>query len=523
MLCQWLLGARPGAERSPLTIAFVRECRAAAWLVVASIVFYGYWNPKFVLLLLASATFNYLAGIFIASTAGKRRHWGLGLSVTINLSILAYYKYANFFITSVASLGVAGLQPLDIILPLGISFFTFTQIAFLVDVYRGIAREYNFTHYLLFVTFFPHLIAGPILHHKDMIPQFEQRETYRLQWKNIALGLTFFAVGLTKKVLIADKIAPVADLIFDAARDGKPVLFFDAWAGAFAYTFQLYFDFSGYSDMAIGLALLFNIRFPINFNSPYQARNIIDFWRRWHITLSAFLREYLYIPLGGNRHGSTRRYSNLMITMLLGGLWHGANWTFVLWGLLHGVFLVVNNLWLQLKRELGWRGVGPIWLRNTIATVITFLCVVVAWVLFRAETVSAAVVMLKGMGGMNGVSVSATFANLYVVQSIVSSLSVPFETQGFFPQTISLGSLSNNLMRPLLIAASIALFLPNIQDTVQYFIRRRAAFGDALFLLRQPSRYAGWNVRLLAMTIGLLLGYALVSIETDSPFLYFQF
>src|SRR4029078_9582961 len=246
----------------------------------------------------------------------------------------------------------------DIILPLAISFFTFQQIDYLADLYQNKAYVPSLLKYFLFNTFFPQLIAGPIVHHGEIIPQFENKKIFQLNARNLAIGFTIFFMGLFKKVAIADNIAPIANQVFHLANIGVTPTFWEAWTGAFIYSFQLYFDFSGYSDMAIGLACLFGISLPINFNSPYKATNIIDFWRRWHITLSRFLRDYLYIPLGGHRLGSGRRYANLVITMLLGGLWHGASWTFVVWGGLHGVYLMINHGWRHLREGMPREDVG---------------------------------------------------------------------------------------------------------------------------------------------------------------------
>ena len=286
-----------------------------------------------------------------------------------------------------------------IMLPLGISFFTFTQIAFLVDVYQGKVKEYNFMHYLLFVTYFPHLIAGPILHHQEMMPQLAQRKNYHLNWENVATGLLLFTLGVCKKVLWADSFAPYANDIFNGLHTGALPTTYEAWSGALAYTLQIYFDFSGYTDMALGIALIFNIRLPFNFDSPYKSTSIIDFWRRWHMTLSRFLRDYLYIPLGGNRKGKSRRYLNLMATMFLGGLWHGAGWTFVLWGVLHGIYLTINHLWRDFtKSRMSFPCPG--WLAGLAGGLITFVAVVTAWVLFRANDLSQAITMLKAMYGI---------------------------------------------------------------------------------------------------------------------------
>ncbi|RYG25077.1 MAG: MBOAT family protein, partial [Burkholderiales bacterium] len=315
-------------------IARFSHFMAALWLAAASLFFYGWWDPRYVVLLVASIGLNYVMGYVIGKARSAdgptpRAKLLLILALAANLGILGYYKYTDFFINTVNDLSGAGWALHHVILPLGISFFTFTQIAFLVDVYRGIAREYNAVHYVLFASYFPHLIAGPVLHHKQMMPQFHRPETYRINVANFNDGMTIFVIGLFKKVLIADQFALYANPVFTAVEGGATLSMTEAWVGALAYTFQLYFDFSAYSDMAIGLSRMFNVDLPINFNSPYKSRSIIDFWRRWHITLSTFLRDYLYFGLGGNRHGAVRRYVNLLTTMVLGGLWHGANWTFV--------------------------------------------------------------------------------------------------------------------------------------------------------------------------------------------------
>ena len=401
---------------------------AISWLVGASLFFYGWWNPAYLGLILASILFNYAMGAALVSR-NDRPHapYLLALGVACNLAILAYYKYANFFVDNLNMLSGSSYHLETIILPLAISFFTFQQITFLVDASRGETREYNFLHYSLFVTFFPQLIAGPIVHHREMLPQFAKDSIYRVNQSNLAIGIAIFLLGLFKKVVLADGVAAYATPVFAAAESGEIITFFEAWAGALAYTFQLYFDFSGYSDMAIGIARMFNIRLPVNFNSPYKAVNIIEFWRRWHMTLSRFLRDYLYFPLGGNRKGQPRRYVNLMVTMLLGGLWHGAGWTFVAWGFMHGLFLVINHAWHGLRRlfrsepgSLGLPGRGVAWL-------VTFLSVVVSWVMFRAESFESATVILQGMAGMNGFVLPAQIA------AIIPGLGRLVETVGSMP------------------------------------------------------------------------------------------
>jgi alginate O-acetyltransferase complex protein AlgI len=375
---------------------------AAAWLLLASLVFYGYWMPEFTLLLVASIAANFHVGLRIQqartrSSAAARRWMIFGIA--LDLGLLAYFKYAHFFVGNLEALLGAHWDIGQIILPIGISFYTFTQIAFLVDAYQGKVGEARWIHYGLFVTYFPHLIAGPVLHHAQMMPQFADRAVYRFQMANFAGGMFIFAMGLFKKIVLADGVAPYADAVFDPVGQGAVTSPSEAWLAAVAYTLQLYFDFSGYSDMAIGLSWMFNIRLPFNFNSPYRATSISEFWRRWHITLSNFLRDYLYVPLGGNRSGAARRYLNLSVTMLLGGLWHGASWTFVFWGGLHGLYLMINHGFramvgaersTALERSRVFRAFG--W-------GLTMLSVVVAWVFFRATSFAGAWSMLTAMAG----------------------------------------------------------------------------------------------------------------------------
>jgi alginate O-acetyltransferase complex protein AlgI len=488
---------------------------AAQWLAIASLFFYGWWNPKYVALLLGSIGFNFLAGILIAKNASQPKgKLLLTVAVVANLLLLAVYKYANFFVASVSSLGSI-YRPLDIslpdlVLPLGISFFTFTQIAFLVDVYRGKAREFNLTHYVLFVTWFPHLVAGPVLHHKQMMPQFSLPQTYRPNLGSIAVGLTIFSIGLFKKVVLADQFALYANPVFNAAQNGSEIAFLEAWTGALTYSLQLYFDFSGYSDMAIGLSRIFNIKLPLNFNSPYKAPNIIEFWRRWHMTLSAFLRDYLYLPLGGNRKGTTRRYCNLMTTMVLGGLWHGAGWNFVLWGFMHGVYLIINHGW-QTLRTTG--NTDP--LRHGAATkpsrfgmLFTFIVVVIAWVPFRATDFASTLIMLKGMAGINGITLTpylepliANFSNTYI------------RFDGFAPFT-NLSSKSMTIWVPL--GLLIVWKLPNSQE----IMARYSPAWDA-----DPSvpKYHWQPTHRYAIVAGIAFATAVIAFKQNSPFLYFQF
>ena len=364
------------------------------WLTAASLFFYGWWNPVYLPLLVGSVAFNYVMGLWISSR--KAGPWRLAVGVTGNLALLGYFKYAGFFATTGAGIFGSGWRVDDIVLPLAISFFTFQQIAYLADAHRGRAREPDFLRYCLFVSFFPQLIAGPMVHHSEMLPQLASKKLLGgLTARNLAVGGTIFAVGLGKKVLLADSLGGYADPIFDAAARGEPLATIEAWGGTLAYALQIYFDFSGYSDMAIGLAAMVGIRLPLNFNSPYQATGIVDFWRRWHMTLGRFFRDQVYIPLGGNRRGVTQRSSSLMVTALLAGFWHGAGWSFVLWGGLHGIFLVVNHLWTDLTEK----GAGNLPLPPFTGRVLTLTIVILAWVPFRADNSYSAINIFGGLRG----------------------------------------------------------------------------------------------------------------------------
>src|ERR1700742_1018471 len=377
-----------------LAFAAARRHSPRAGILVlagASLFFYGAWKPIYLVLLLASIGTNFSLGLLMENPL-RRRSVGM-LGVTLNLALLCYFKYTNFIFDSISALSGAPLPFVNVVLPLGISFFTFQQIAYLVDVMRGARVERDILSYTLFVSFFPHLIAGPLVHHAEMIPQFKRGRTGRSAVL-AARGLAIFAAGLFKKVVIADNLAQFVSPVFAHLDAGGSVAPSWAWLATLAYTQQIYFDFSGYSDMAVGLALLFGIRLPVNFRSPYKATSIIDFWRRWHITLSRFLRDYLYIPLGGNRLGEQRRYTNLLATMLLGGLWHGAGWNYLIWGGLHGIYLSLNHLW-QSWRGAAAKASSSNHLADIAAWALTFGAVVLAWVFFRAKTASGAWAMLK--------------------------------------------------------------------------------------------------------------------------------
>jgi D-alanyl-lipoteichoic acid acyltransferase DltB (MBOAT superfamily) len=487
---------------------------AAAWLGAASLFFYGYWNPAYVGLLLGSIFFNYGIGFALAREhdAGRERRKKLILTLGIaaDLALLGYYKYANFFLDTANKLLDTGWAFQDILLPLGISFFTFTQIAFLVDAWSGKAREYNFIHYLLFVTYFPHLIAGPVLHHKEMMPQFARPQTYRFSWDNMTIGLMIFTIGLFKKAVLADGVSPYANMAFQSADAGEELDFLAAWGGALAYTAQIYFDFSGYSDMAIGLSRMFGIVLPLNFNSPYKATNIIDFWRRWHMTLSRFLRDYLYIPLGGNRKGTVRRQINLMLTMLLGGLWHGASWNFVLWGGLHGLYLALSHAWRSL-RERHFANISAGIGGKLAAWLLTFVAVVVAWVFFRATTLKGALNMLCGMAGMQGVSLPAAIQpKLGGAADLLQDLGVQFALGG--------GSRFLLTWSWVVCLLVIALFLPNAQELMRRH-RPGLDFDPGAVTSRLEWRATpAWG-----LALAILAAAGVLSLSQATQFLYYQF
>jgi len=463
------------------------------WLVVASFLFYSWWNPPYLFLLLGSILCNYTLGIALSNQhKPTAKHRVLVVGLVFNLALLGYFKYANFLLDTINHLVGTPFFLAPIQLPLAISFFTFQQIAYIVGVYRNEIREKNFLHYCLFVSFFPQLIAGPIVHHQEMLPQFINKAKLTFSYQNLAVGGTIFCIGLFKKVVIADSVATFATPVFAAALQGDTPTLLAAWRGALAYTFQIYYDFSGYSDMAIGLARLFGILLPLNFNSPYKALDIIEFWRRWHMTLSRFLRNYVYIPLGGNRKGTSRRYTNLLLTMLIGGLWHGAGWTFIVWGGLHGIYLVTNHAWRYIRQHYGYN------LPHGAARLLTFLAVVVAWVFFRAESLPAALHILAGMSGQHGSGIPPD------LNELVSAL------------------LASNGLLWIGMLPLVTWFLPNTQQFMQayspgidpYPSDQRAE--ERLRLRWQPTH-------LWALVMAIITFVSLSHMSNASEFLYFTF
>lgn len=380
-----------------------------AVLFLASLVFYGWYNAIYLPLLLGSIVFNFLVGNWLGKEPEvRKRKLILTLGIVSNVLLLMYFKYMNFFIDNVNYLTDSHISHLRILLPLGISFFTFQQIAYLTDSFKQLTKEYNLFTYSTFVTFFPHVISGPIVHHKDMMPQYNDPTKAEFDSFNFSKGLYIFFMGLVKKVVVADSFAVLANAGFGSAAH---LGFLDSWITSISYSIQLYFDFSGYSDMALGIALLFNIHIAVNFNSPYKSVNIQDFWRRWHITLSSFLRDYIYIPLGGNRSGEYLTLQNLMVTFLVGGIWHGAAWTYIIWGAMHGGGLIVHRLWKKANLEM------PDWL----GLVLTLLYVNFAWVFFRAATLPDAWNMVRKMIGLEGFSLgpSIVLTDIYIIPMLV--------------------------------------------------------------------------------------------------------
>jgi alginate O-acetyltransferase complex protein AlgI len=456
---------------------------ALGFLLIASLTFYSLWDIRYLPLLLFSIGFNFLMGRRIEQ---HRTKINLAIGIIVNLTLLGYFKYLNFFLDNVAALIPANIVTQiqssafpSVILPLGISFYTFTQLAYIIDAYRGETKKYSLLDYSLFVTYFPHLIAGPILSHNKVIPQMEDVKGLLFSSKNFSIGICLFSIGLFKKVMVADTLSPWVAPVF---ANAGPVSFFDGWIGALAYTLQLYFDFSGYCDMAVGMAYMIGIIIPFNFDSPYKSSSIIDFWRTWNMTLSAFLRNYLYIPLGGNRKGFPRQVLNVMITMFLGGLWHGAGWTFVVWGTLHGAYISIDHGWRNLKIPLP----------KILCQAITLVAVVVAWVFFRASSVSDALEILKGMAGLKGFALPTAVAGTVPA---LKSLGFSMGSKVIIPG----GALEVLLIGVLMI---IVWLLPNSQEIALKYFKPRPI----------------WFV----VVVGLFL-ISLMNMAQVSEFLYYQF
>lgn len=514
-------------------IAGLRLPRVAAlWLTVASLVFYSWWRPANLPLLLISMAVNYWLGGLLVREARKPV---LALGIAFNVLLLGYFKYSIFALTTVNTVFGGDWHVPHVILPLAISFFTFQQIAYLVDAYGGRVSERDPLNYALFITFFPHLIAGPITHHREMLAQFSAPDRFRPRWDLIGLGATLFLIGLFKKVMVADPFGVAVRPIFALADHGG-VDFVQGWTGALSYTLQIYFDFSGYTDMAIGLGLLFGISLPPNFNSPYKARNIIEFWSRWHMTLTRFLTAYIYNPIvvSLTRRRVTKRlplprrgrmspgtFVALVaiptgFTMLISGVWHGAGWQFIIFGLLHGVYLTIAHAWRAWKAH---RGI-PLESNNPLAVagsvLLTFLCVIVALIFFRAPSVGAALDMLRGMAGLNGIMLPRPFAQLPVVPAIAQALGIQIGSIDLFEISY--------VVRIVLFLIVVWTF-PN---AYQWLREHRTAldFEPGSTWMARHLKVATWRpTPAIGLAVGVMatvtLLYALSSAPTE--FLYFQF
>jgi D-alanyl-lipoteichoic acid acyltransferase DltB (MBOAT superfamily) len=479
------------------------------FLVVASMVFYAWFSYWCAALLAVSMVANYSLGEWLGKGYGKRSHWPVAvMGVGANLLLLFHFKYSNMFKQSLGSLFGVSVEISPAFLPLAISFYTFTQIGYLVDVAKNPSVRCGFVDYCLFVVFFPHLIAGPVVRHSEIVPQFADREL-KPDWGSIAGGTAVFLIGLYKKTLLADPVGVHADWIFNQVAKGEALSWFSSWVGAIAYGLQIYFDFSGYSDMAIGLAIMFAIRFPINFDSPYKALNITEFWKRWHMSLTRFFRDYLYIPLGGNRGGMRLQARNIMLVFLISGLWHGAGWTFVIWGALHGFYLITHLSWKSLMSWLGWNPSGIIW--STFAWCVTLAAVMFAWVFFRAPDVASALRMSHAMLGLDGIAIpqrwGSVLSSLPLVGGLIKEAPIPNPPIGWFWVSMH-----------LVLLMTIVLTLPNSRQLFSFHLK----LSDEVETHAQEGMRLGlWHgaVAGLLFTGFLYSRYSAV----PSPFIYFNF
>lgn len=530
----FILGFLPIVLLGFLALASTGRRRAAAvWLTSASLVFYGWWNPGHVPLLCASIIGNYLLGGYLLRRPSRHI---LVLGILANLLPLIYFKYTTFLLGNVDAAFGLDWQLQEIVLPLAISFFTFQQIAYLSDARDGAVVEHDFVNYCLFITFFPHLIAGPITHHREMLEQFTNPENFRPRLDNLSVGATLFLLGLAKKVIFADPLGTEASPAFAAAADGAALTLLDAWGAALAYTLQIYFDFSGYTDMAIGLGLLFGISLPANFDSPYKSRNVIEYWSRWHMTLTRFLTAYIYNPIvlgvtraraaAGRPLPKRGRMSfgtfivlvayPTLLTMFISGVWHGAGWQFVAFGMLHGTYLVIAHAWRAWKLRQGWRLDDDRRLPRAASVLLTFLCVVVAMVFFRAADLTTALNMLAGMAGLHGIVVPVTIAELPVIAPLVALFG------------LSAGSSRQiNLETWAMIAALLVIVwsMPNTQQWLRHF-RTALGWRPRPHWLQTRLPAMTWRpVPVFGIALGFLSFFVLLRTFSSAPteFLYFQF
>ena len=469
----------------PITLAvyfllnkYNKNMLSKTWLVIASLYFYSYFNKSYLILILISIFVNYFVGTELNVRANDviKRKVLLISGVIFNIGALGYFKYYDFFIENINILFKTNFNLLHIVLPLGISFFTFQQLSFVADSYYRKNLNYDFLSYCLFVTFFPQLIAGPIVLPTEMLPQFENEENKKVNWENMNRGLYIFAIGLAKKVIIADTIAHFANAGFDMMES---LNFAEAWLTSVSYTLQLYFDFSGYCDMAMGIGLMFNIVLPINFNSPYKSTNIQEFWRKWHITLGRFMTNYLYIPMGGNRKGELKTLRNLFIVFLASGIWHGAGWNFVIWGMLHGICILIHRIWKNTGRKLP----------KLVSWFITINLVNIFWVFFRAESVDKAFSIIFSMFDLK-------------------KFYLPLRLKGVLPFSfIKYGEYNTSVMNILIqgieiiFLITIILFLKNSYEKITEFKEKK----ENLF------------------TVAIFLFFSILYLNRNSEFLYFNF
>lgn len=448
------------------------------WLLLVSLVFFGWADVTALVILGLSILVNFSVGKFLARTPRKSV---LACGILFNLGLLGYYKYATWVGQMI------GYDELTIVLPLAISFFTFQQIAFLVDCHRRITQPDTILDYALFISFFPQLIAGPIVHHRAIMPQFADRRNFTPSFENFNIGFTFFIIGLFKKVVISGELQTYVDPVYDAAANGYIPTTSDAWVATLAYSFHIYFDFSAYCDMAIGLARMIGIHLPLNFFSPYKAVSIVDFWRRWHITLSRFLRDYVYIPLGGGRKSAARQYGAIILTMLLGGMWHGAGTNFLIWGALHGVFIVTNHAWRRIRKT---KSAG---FERILSIILTFAAVTFAWVFFRAADTQTALIILSSMGGYQ------TPAGMDLVPTGWRDICLVFTP-----------------------AAIIVFVLPNITQMMRDTLSP-TVYKDVANLEYQRNAMVWRPSVFYAIATSLLAVLAILSMTRAEPFIYFRF
>ncbi len=496
---------------------------AIAWLILSSLFFYGWWNPPYVILLVSSVVINYFFGQLL------NRHKSssiLILSISFNLLLLGYFKYFNFFLENAAYFFDTSFNFTNIILPLAISFFTFQQIIYLLDSAKGLTEKYTFHEYALFVTFFPQLIAGPIVNHKNIMPQINDSSFGSFKVENLAVGISIFFIGLFKKVVIADTLSGYVGPVLDANEVGIQLTYIESWLGMIAYSFQLYFDFSGYSDMAVGLARIFGITLPVNFWSPFRSRNIAEFWRKWHITLSDFIKNYLYFPVSMKftRIAMYKRLNSgatfgltVFIPMLyawgLAGLWHGAAWNFIIFGLMHGFYLITYQLWSQTSKpkiqNKIFRFVG-----NGLSIALTYLCVVFSWVFFRTNSVESALSLTKTMIGFYGITLPESFRAF--IPSFLSENN--FIQYGSALQNGLLTSNPENLIYILFACSFIIFYMPNIFEYFRFHHSTKEKMHHESFI----KIYWGHNIY-SALVISFLAAVAIMYLQGESEFLYYQF